>query len=103
MEPVNPQSDHHARALAAERAHLRRYRRVQQITRIAFALAIIAAVALAWWVAQRLASAPPASAASPTVQTIEFSNTPLTEVLAQFNRQNRLQLTLADPRLALCA
>jgi ferric-dicitrate binding protein FerR (iron transport regulator) len=89
--------DHHARALAAERDHVRRYRRVQQITRVAFALAAVAAVALAWWLAQRLDSARPA--ATPTAQTIEFSNTPLADVLAQFNRRNRLQLTLADPTL----
>ena len=91
--------DHHARALAAERAHVRRYRRVQQLTRIAFVLAAVAALALAWWLAQRLDSAPPAPAASPATQTIEFSNTPLAEVLTHFNRRNRLQLTLADPAL----
>jgi ferric-dicitrate binding protein FerR (iron transport regulator) len=91
--------DHHARALAAERDHLRRYRRVQQFTRVAFVFAAVAAIALAWWLAQRLDSAPPAPAASPTAQTIEFSNTPLADVVAQFNRRNRLQLTLADPAL----
>lgn len=93
--PDDPQT----RALAAERDHVRRYRRVQQFTRVAFAVAAVAAIALAWWLAQRLDSAPPAPAASSAAKAIEFSNTPLADVLAQFNRQNRLQLTLADPAL----
>ena len=46
--------DHHARALAAEREHVRRYRRVQQFMRIAFALAAVSAIALAWWLGTRL-------------------------------------------------
>ena len=91
--------DRNARALAAERAHVRRYRRVQHLMRVAFAVAIVAALALAWWLAQRLDSAPPPPAAPPTAQTIEFANTPLAEVIARFNRQNRLQFTLADPAL----
>jgi hypothetical protein len=53
---VAPLSDaeHRARALAAERAHVRRYRVVQKVTRIALALAAIAALTLAWWLGTRL-------------------------------------------------
>jgi ferric-dicitrate binding protein FerR (iron transport regulator) len=67
--------------------------------RVAFAVAAVAAIALAWWLAHRLNSAAPPPAATPTAQTLEFSNTPLADVLTQFNRQNRQQLTLADPAL----
>jgi len=47
-------NDRQARALAAERDHTRRYRRVQQLMRFTFAVAAVAALTLAWWVARRL-------------------------------------------------
>jgi hypothetical protein len=49
-----PSDESHARALAAERAHVRRYRRVQQFTRVALVVTALAAVALAWWLGTRL-------------------------------------------------